>query len=335
MARALVPAGLGAAITPLLPPVGPRPEGRATADPRPGGADRHPVRVAHRPAVEGPAAGDGLRRGPVVLAAPARRAGHRGLGSVASRPCRSGSKEPGNRTGGGRRSTARAVQPKSGRGDGPNPTERGKPGTKRHLVVDARGTPLGLVPTGADADDHRRRRQACRARGIVPRNAGRGHREQPAPGAAPLGRRTHSGVAGPLPAAGHPRRHPPRRPDAWLAPSSPSTKQTVLRDAVGRNPKPHERRRPLSDVCLPTARRQKSTLVGPLECPLRGKSTRKRPGFFGPQRTQNIGLSSPSRCRVAALSQSTLGSKMLNDRNTGGTRFVGHRAPQHQTDRVG
>lgn len=38
-------------------------------------------------------------------------------------------------------------------GYGPNPTDRGKPGTKRHLVVDARGTPLGVVLTGANTHD--------------------------------------------------------------------------------------------------------------------------------------------------------------------------------------
>ncbi|TFZ61113.1 IS5 family transposase [Methylorubrum sp. Q1] len=93
---------------------------------------------------------------------------------------------------------------------GPNPTDRGKPGTKRHLVTDARGTPLGLLLTGANrhdspqmaptldaipplgtgrrgrprhrpdklhadkAYDGRIRRQECRARGIVPRIARKG-----------------------------------------------------------------------------------------------------------------------------------------------------------------
>nr|USU34363.1 IS5 family transposase [Methylobacterium sp. OTU13CASTA1] len=93
---------------------------------------------------------------------------------------------------------------------GPNPTDRGKPGTKRHRVVDARGTPFGLTFTGANrhdsvmmaptldaippvrsgrrgrqrrrphklhadtAYDARARRQECRARGIVPRIARRG-----------------------------------------------------------------------------------------------------------------------------------------------------------------
>ncbi|MCJ2109634.1 IS5 family transposase [Methylobacterium sp. E-025] len=99
---------------------------------------------------------------------------------------------------------------KGGSATGPNPTDRGKAGTKRHLVVDARGTPLALTFTGANrhdsvmmaptldaippvrnarrgrsrrrphklnadkAYDARARRQECRARGIVPRIARRG-----------------------------------------------------------------------------------------------------------------------------------------------------------------
>ncbi|MBE7158421.1 MAG: IS5 family transposase, partial [Rhodospirillales bacterium] len=36
---------------------------------------------------------------------------------------------------------------------GPNPTDRGKPGTKRHLVVDRGGLPLALTLTGANRHD--------------------------------------------------------------------------------------------------------------------------------------------------------------------------------------
>lgn len=36
---------------------------------------------------------------------------------------------------------------------GPNPTDRGKNGSKRHLLVDGRGVPLSLVVTGANAHD--------------------------------------------------------------------------------------------------------------------------------------------------------------------------------------
>jgi IS5 family transposase len=92
---------------------------------------------------------------------------------------------------------------------GQNPTNRGKRATKRHLVVDREGTPLGvrlspanrhdslmLAPTldavpGArsgrsrpgrrpdklhadSAHDHRRCRKECRARSIQPRIARRG-----------------------------------------------------------------------------------------------------------------------------------------------------------------
>jgi transposase len=102
------------------------------------------------------------------------------------------------------------LQPKGGEAVGPNPRDRGKPGTKRHLVTNARGTPLGLTLSGANrhdsrmlaptldavppirtghrgrprrrpgklhadkAYDHRRCRQECRARGITPRIARRG-----------------------------------------------------------------------------------------------------------------------------------------------------------------
>lgn len=42
---------------------------------------------------------------------------------------------------------------KGGPATGPNPTDRGKPGTKRHLVVDGRGTPLGVTLSGANRHD--------------------------------------------------------------------------------------------------------------------------------------------------------------------------------------
>ena len=36
---------------------------------------------------------------------------------------------------------------------GPNPTDRGKNGSKRHLLVDGRGTPLSIDHTGANVHD--------------------------------------------------------------------------------------------------------------------------------------------------------------------------------------
>ena len=55
----------------------------------------------------------------------------------------------GSWTGAERASTATRWQQKRDPENGPNPTDRGKPGTKLHLVVDQRGTPLGvcLSPT--------------------------------------------------------------------------------------------------------------------------------------------------------------------------------------------
>ncbi len=42
---------------------------------------------------------------------------------------------------------------KGGAQTGPNPTDRGKPGTKRHLVVDRGGIPLNITITGANRHD--------------------------------------------------------------------------------------------------------------------------------------------------------------------------------------
>ncbi len=98
---------------------------------------------------------------------------------------------------------------KRGAATGPNPTDRGRPGTKRHLITDRRGIPLAFALTGAHvhdsvpfeelldavphvggkrgrprrrpdklhadkAYDHRRCRRACHRRRIKPRIARRG-----------------------------------------------------------------------------------------------------------------------------------------------------------------
>ena len=43
--------------------------------------------------------------------------------------------------------------PLGGEATGPNPTDRGKSGTKRHLMTEASGLPVGLVITGANRHD--------------------------------------------------------------------------------------------------------------------------------------------------------------------------------------
>lgn len=150
------------------------------------------------------AAGDGMRVRHHVLAPPAGLAGGGGPGratpAAGRRPDRP---EPGLHR--------QHVAGSQKRGDrtGPNPTDRGRPGTRRHLITDRGGIPLAFVLTGANthdsmpfeelldsvppvggkmgqpwhrpdklhadkAYDHHRCRQACRRRGIVPRIARRG-----------------------------------------------------------------------------------------------------------------------------------------------------------------
>ena len=59
-------------------------------------------------------------------------------------------------TGRGRVSIAPRCRPKGGTASedvGPNPTDRGKPGSKRHLVVDRWGTPLAVWLTAANVNE--------------------------------------------------------------------------------------------------------------------------------------------------------------------------------------
>ncbi len=52
-----------------------------------------------------------------------------------------------------RRSPARRSPQERGDAKGPNPTDRGKRGTKHHLVTDAEGTPLNSSISGANRND--------------------------------------------------------------------------------------------------------------------------------------------------------------------------------------
>jgi transposase len=40
-----------------------------------------------------------------------------------------------------------------GRKTGPNPTDRSRPGSKHHILVDANGVPISAIPTGANRND--------------------------------------------------------------------------------------------------------------------------------------------------------------------------------------
>ena len=106
---------------------------------------------------------------------------------------------------------------KAGAATGPNPTDRGKPGTKRHLVVDARGTPLGVVLSGANRHDSRRLAPTLDA---VPgvRSGRRGRPRRARPSSMPT-RPTTTGAAAPSAARTSTSPLPPS-----AAPSSASTR---------------------------------------------------------------------------------------------------------------
>ena len=153
MAKELLPDALWARIAPLLPPEPPKPKG---------GRPRVSDRVAltgilfvlktgipweYLPAEMGCGSGmtcwrrlrDWYQTGVWRRAAPgaSRRAG------------------PGrwHRLGPGRAGLRRAVPAPGGQEPGKNPTDRGKQGTKRHLVVDAHGIPLAVLMSAANVPD--------------------------------------------------------------------------------------------------------------------------------------------------------------------------------------
>ena len=138
-----------------------------------------------------------------------------------------------------------AAVPAPGRQEtGKNPTDRGKQGTKRHLVVDAHGIPLAVLVSAANVHDskmmlatvdaiepiraktrgrprrrphklhadkgydYRHLRLALRKRGIIPPHSPLWCRAQEPPGTLPLGGRTDALLAQPLPAPEDPLRAP-------------------------------------------------------------------------------------------------------------------------------
>jgi len=90
-----------------------------------------------------------------LLASPTRLADRRGVEEgVADDARRAGRVQPHRvvRSGDGQLLDASAFW---GIKTGPNPTDRGKNGTKRHLIVDAAGTPLAIEHTAANVHESR------------------------------------------------------------------------------------------------------------------------------------------------------------------------------------
>jgi transposase len=68
---------------------------------------------------------------------------------------------------------------KGGEATGPNPTDRGKAGTKRHVLVDRNGVPLALTLSGANVPDGKMREATLEALEPIKRPVGR-PRKRPA-----------------------------------------------------------------------------------------------------------------------------------------------------------
>ncbi len=129
--------------------------GAVASNLRPRGTDGDPVRAALGHALGVAAPGDGLRFGDDLLAASAGLAEGRSVGPPAARAARPARSPERDRLQSSVPRQRLDRRQKGGPATGPNPTDRGKPGTKRHVVTDAKGIPLALKLTGANVHDSR------------------------------------------------------------------------------------------------------------------------------------------------------------------------------------
>src|ERR671931_876753 len=128
-------------------------EGWPAARARPRGLDGHHLRAQERHSLGDVAPRDGLWQWRHLLAPPARVAA--GWGVDAPAP---GTVGPLRRSRHHRLEPGECGQrlrpgPKGGEKTGPNPTDRGKAGSKRHVVVDRQGIPLAVLLTAANVHD--------------------------------------------------------------------------------------------------------------------------------------------------------------------------------------
>ena len=126
---------------------------RSQAGRQPQSAHRHTLCAPHWHPVGGPAAGNGLRMRHDLLAAAARLDRSRGMADVAQGAARSAQRGRSDRL--GSRDCRQQQRPRCFWGDqtGPNPTDRAKPGSKHHLLVEGGGLPLVPAVTAANVSD--------------------------------------------------------------------------------------------------------------------------------------------------------------------------------------
>jgi transposase len=99
------------------------------------------------------AEGTRLRQRLDLLATAPRLAGGRRLGEAARAAAGLAGRRGGHRLEPRQRRQPERPGQKGGEATGPNPTDRGKPGSKYHLVVDKRGIPLAVRLSAANAHD--------------------------------------------------------------------------------------------------------------------------------------------------------------------------------------
>jgi transposase len=125
----------------------------AQAEGKPRGAHGHSLYIENRNGLGGFAAGAWMRMRHDMLAAHARLAGGRGMGSIATALARKA------RRGGQNRLVEGGCRLKQregcfwGRQTGPNPVDRAKPGSKHHVLTDAKGVPLNTCLSAANRHD--------------------------------------------------------------------------------------------------------------------------------------------------------------------------------------
>ena len=128
-------------------------QGRASTRGQSRSAHWHLVRLAQRHTVDDVAAGIGLRMWNDLLASVARLTGSRCLGPTARAAIGRTQRRRSDRlvASGSRQlqCSRRARRAKTG----PNPTDRGKTGSKHHVITDASGVPLATTLTGANSHD--------------------------------------------------------------------------------------------------------------------------------------------------------------------------------------
>jgi transposase len=117
------------------------------------GPDRHHLRAQERHTLGDASQGDGLREREHVLAAPARAGGGWGVARAAPGLARPAGKGRRDRLGASLARFGERGGQKGGEKVGKNPSDRGKPGSKRHVVSDRRGVPLAVALTAANVHD--------------------------------------------------------------------------------------------------------------------------------------------------------------------------------------